>query len=259
VEQVAQWKPLAGELEPAVRRMVVSLRTVKDQAGLSTTALAGKTPYSRSAWDRYLNGRAFPPRGAVAALVRLAGADEARLLAEWELAESAHTRSGPALPADRVDAGAAGGPDGDSGPVAARVGTRVRGWRRPGVVAAGVVAVAVVTVGVIWLSDGSRPGSTAAPAPAAVRAPDLGCHFSRTGGRLYAGHSTTSDRLVALNAGGQDVVEVQCLLKQHRMDPGRVDGLFGQHTQQAVEQFQRADGAVVDGIVGPQTWALLRG
>jgi hypothetical protein len=305
VEWVAQWKPLAGELEPAVRRMVVSLRTVKDQAGISTTALASKTPYSRSTWDRYFNGRAFPPRGAVAALVRLAGADEARLLAEWELAESAHTQS-PTLLADPVDAddacraggaaggdgmagaagvsgaaggdgmssadGAAGGPGtgggppgavgglgGDGGSAVAGVRVRVLGWRRWGVVVAVAGAVAAVTVGVIWLSGGSRPGSTAAPAPAAVRAPDLGCHFSRTGGRFYAGHSTTSDRLVALNAGGQDVVEVQCLLKRHGVDPGRVDGLFGQHTQQAVEQFQRADGAVVDGIVGPQTWALLRG
>jgi peptidoglycan hydrolase-like protein with peptidoglycan-binding domain len=51
---------------------------------------------------------------------------------------------------------------------------------------------------------------------------------------------------------------VQCLLGRHGCNPGRTDGLFGQHTENAVKKLQRESGAVVDGIVGPQTWALLR-
>jgi hypothetical protein len=245
---------VAAELDPAVRRMVVSLRTVKDEAGLSTTALAGKTPYSRSAWDRYLNGRAFPPRGAVAALVRVAGADEARLLAEWELADSARTAavpagSAPPLDGPEVPADATGGSAAGAG-----------GRRRWGVVAAGVVVIAAaVVVGAMWLTGGDQPAPRAASAATRAAPPDLTCHLGRTGGRLYAGHSTTSDRLVAMNGAGQDVVEVQCLLKQRGFDPGRVDGLFGEHTATAVKQFQHAAGTPADGIVGPQTWALRRG
>ena len=41
-------------------------------------------------------------------------------------------------------------------------------------------------------------------------------------------------------------------------DPGlTVDGVFGAQVQTAVEQFQSGAGLVVDGIVGPLTWAAL--
>jgi peptidoglycan hydrolase-like protein with peptidoglycan-binding domain len=91
-----------------------------------------------------------------------------------------------------------------------------------------------------------------------VQPKGYGCDYTKRDGRLYAGHSMTSDRLVVLNAGGEDVVEVQCLLTHHGFDPGRIDGLFGERTEKAVRDLQRAGGAVADGKVGPQTWALLR-
>jgi hypothetical protein len=246
---VSQWKPLAGGLDPAVRRLVISLRTVKDAAGVSTTALAAKTPYSRSAWDRYLNGRVFPPRDAVSALAQLAAGDETRLLAEWELAAAARTAAGSGSVGQAAIATEAAEPAGDG---------RGRG-RRWGLVAAGtVVVVAAITLGVVWVSGG-RSAQSAVSAPAGpAPSHDLECRYGRTRGLLYAGHSTTSDRLVALNGAGEDVVEVQCLLKERGFDPGRVDGLFGPHTEAAVKQFQQSTRAVVDGIVGAQTWSLLR-
>lgn len=55
---------------------------------MSLAALAAATAYSKSSWQRYLSGRALPPRDAVQALAELSGADAARLLALWRLADS---------------------------------------------------------------------------------------------------------------------------------------------------------------------------
>lgn len=54
-------------------------------------------------------------------------------------------------------------------------------------------------------------------------------------------------------ARGDDVRELQRLL-----DLG-VDGIFGANTDAAVRLFQAGSKLTIDGIVGPQTWAALRG
>ncbi|MFJ6214454.1 DUF2690 domain-containing protein [Streptomyces sp. NPDC092296] len=108
---MGRWQPLPGTLDPDLHRLVVQLRRLKDRSGLSLVALAARTPYSKSAWQRYLNGVKFPPRQAVEAIGRLTGADAARLLALWGLAErsrrdiaaACHT----ACPAAAVTAGPA--------------------------------------------------------------------------------------------------------------------------------------------------------
>ena len=70
-------------------RLARTLRELRSATGLSLAALAAKTPYSKSSWERYLNGKALPPRQAVEQLCRLAGQRPERPLALWELAESA--------------------------------------------------------------------------------------------------------------------------------------------------------------------------
>ena len=65
-----------------------SLRELKTRTGLSLAGLAAKTPYSKSSWERYLNGRTLPPREAVEELCRLAGEPEGRCVALWEIAEA---------------------------------------------------------------------------------------------------------------------------------------------------------------------------
>jgi len=69
-------------------RLVEALRELRAGAGLSLAALAERTPYSKSSWERYLNGKSLPPRQAVRELCRLADEPDGRLLALWEIAES---------------------------------------------------------------------------------------------------------------------------------------------------------------------------
>ncbi|WP_240466805.1 helix-turn-helix transcriptional regulator, partial [Streptomyces sp. S5] len=83
---MAPWKALPEHLDPQAGRLVDRLRRLKDATGLSFTALATRTSYSRSSWERYLNGRKLPPADAVTELAVLAGADPDRMLALHTLA-----------------------------------------------------------------------------------------------------------------------------------------------------------------------------
>ncbi|WP_308185851.1 helix-turn-helix transcriptional regulator [Streptomyces sp. MNU76] len=83
---MSAWQPLADELPPEVQHFVEQLRLLKDRTGLSLVALGARTAYSKSSWQRYLNGAQPPPRQAVVALCRVAGEDAARFGALRELA-----------------------------------------------------------------------------------------------------------------------------------------------------------------------------
>ena len=56
---------------------------------------------------------------------------------------------------------------------------------------------------------------------------------------------------------GSYVLNLQNLLIALGYYSGAADGIFGPLTEQAVRNFQSANGLTVDGIVGPQTWAAL--
>ena len=73
-----------------------SLRELKTRTGLSLAGLAARTPYSKSSWERYLNGRTLPPREAVEELCRLAGEPVGRCVALWEIAEAETSGRGAA-------------------------------------------------------------------------------------------------------------------------------------------------------------------
>ena len=86
------------------------------------------------------------------------------------------------------------------------------------------------------------PEPTPAPAPAPSPAP--------------------SDPLLKYGARGSSVVEMQNLLIKagYKSDLGRwgADGKFGLATWRAVRKFQQNRGLLIDGEVGPETWAALR-
>ncbi|WP_309236511.1 peptidoglycan-binding protein [Streptomyces sp. CAI 127] len=73
-------------LGPHGRRFVDRMRELKDRSGLSLAALANRTSYSKSSWERYLNGKSLPPAEAVRELAGLCGADANQLLALHSLA-----------------------------------------------------------------------------------------------------------------------------------------------------------------------------
>jgi cell wall-associated NlpC family hydrolase len=77
-------------------------------------------------------------------------------------------------------------------------------------------------------------------------------------GTAKAGHSSRRtaarrhhQRILRLHSSGPDVVHLQRLLGVP------ADGVFGHQTLQAVRRFQRESGLLVDGQVGPITWAAL--
>jgi hypothetical protein len=82
-----------------MRQLAAALRELKAATGLSMAGLAAKTPYSKSSWERYLNGRTLPPREAVEELCRLAGEPEGRCVALWELAEAETSGRAASAPA----------------------------------------------------------------------------------------------------------------------------------------------------------------
>ncbi|MDC0770906.1 helix-turn-helix domain-containing protein [Streptomyces sp. HD] len=93
---MTRWRALPEDLEPEVAHLVRELRGLKDVTELTLAALASKTAYSKSAWERYFNGKKLPPRQAVTALAEIAGPEHvAPLLALWQRATQAETRGRP--------------------------------------------------------------------------------------------------------------------------------------------------------------------
>lgn len=293
-----RWKELPDSLDQRVRQLVVQLRRLKDRSGLSLTSLAAKTEYSRSSWERCLNGKALPPRHALEKLARITGTEPTRLLVLHEMAEKAwQERSAPSPPAGAEDgerpgrAGTAPAAEPPREEPAAPGDGRRPGLSRPAAAAAvAAAALAGLCAGLLigtplrGDSDGDVDGGKAgtaigtpaaqpsSPAPATSAGNGRGryvfkpgtsypCEVRRAGGPdgggLVAGYSTT--RTAVLAGPGWDVVEAQCLLVHHEMDPGVVDGVYGQQTIAAVMRLQKKAGLPADGIVGPHTWQVLRG
>lgn len=88
-----RWKALPEGLDPQIREFAGQLRRVVDRSGLSISAVADCTGYSKSSWERYLNGRLLPPQGAIEALAGATQTDVRHLATMWELAARAWGRA----------------------------------------------------------------------------------------------------------------------------------------------------------------------
>ncbi|MFF4285385.1 helix-turn-helix domain-containing protein [Streptomyces sp. NPDC001633] len=88
-----RWKALPQELDPAVGEFTERLRGLVDRSRLSVAAVADRTGYSKTSWERYLDGRLLPPRRAVVALAEATGTDPGHLVMRWEPAERAWSQA----------------------------------------------------------------------------------------------------------------------------------------------------------------------
>ncbi|MEV8597418.1 DUF2690 domain-containing protein [Streptomyces sp. NPDC052012] len=88
-----RWKALPDELDPQIREFTSQLRRVVDRSGLSVASVSDRTGYSKTSWERYLNGRLLAPKGAIVALAEVTGTNPVHLTTMWELAERAWSRS----------------------------------------------------------------------------------------------------------------------------------------------------------------------
>ncbi|MFE3600107.1 helix-turn-helix domain-containing protein [Streptomyces sp. NPDC059142] len=88
-----RWKALPEGLDPEVVEFTSQLRRLVDRSGLSIAAVADRTGYSKTSWERYLSGRLLPPKRAVIALAEVTGTQQIHLTTMWELAERAWSRS----------------------------------------------------------------------------------------------------------------------------------------------------------------------
>ncbi|MEV6514084.1 helix-turn-helix domain-containing protein [Streptomyces sp. NPDC051642] len=168
-----------------MNQLAATMRELRSATGLSLAGLATKTPYSKSSWERYLNGKTLPPREAVEALCRLAGEPVGRCVALWELAEA--EGSGRAATAAAATPAA-------SSPAATPPPPPVSPPRPPapeqrGVVALAVlasicaVAVTAVVLALLLLPD-SRASEPLSPTAATTATPiSPGCHGTACEGR----------------------------------------------------------------------------
>ncbi|WP_460068692.1 helix-turn-helix domain-containing protein [Streptomyces sp. YKOK-I1] len=181
---MARWRDLPDELDPQVREFAELLRRVVDRAGLGVGAVADRTGYSRTAWEKYLDGRLLAPKGAVVALAEVTGTAAADLVTVWTSAERAwstarlrqeRTVDDSRIVRARAAPGEFGPPTRPAGTAkGARRGARAR---RPVLYLAAVVGVLVLAVGAFLLTDAVVPGRTAGssgpPSPSARTSPAL--------------------------------------------------------------------------------------
>ena len=222
----------------------MQLRKLKDDSGLSLSRLAAKTGYSASSWERYFVGKTVAPAAAVEALAALVGADPVRVEALREAAARAVPQPQPDVETP------------DDPPEPAVGPSRARRFGRTALTAgAGALLGAAVMLLALW------PKAFDAKKQALVVRPQAAytCAYTQRAGLWYAGNSPTTTAFLEVDMWGPVVAELQCLLQHAGFSPGAVDGNFGPLTETAVLDAQKAHHLDIDGRVGPQTWAALRG
>ncbi|AXG79806.1 XRE family transcriptional regulator [Streptomyces paludis] len=210
-----RWKALPEELDPEVSEFTLQLRALVDRSGLSIAAVGDRTGYSKTSWERYLNGRLLAPKGAIVALAEVTGTHQQHLITMWELAERAWSRSemrhdmtmeairisqarqalgefspgaagsvsGPGGgPGGRGGPGGVGGPGGPGGP---KPGAGGRGGRPPAAAGATIDFGAGARGG----RPGAGPGSGAVPQQRGPGGPRPSAPGQAQGPGLYPGQS----------------------------------------------------------------------
>ncbi|MEU4116149.1 helix-turn-helix domain-containing protein [Kitasatospora sp. NPDC028055] len=102
----------------AADRLAGELQSLKNGSGFTYARLSERTHYAKSSWERWVNGKQFPPRDAVHSIATVCGGDAELLLELWHLAESRRLMSAapdaPAPGAASSPTGTADGPSADA-------------------------------------------------------------------------------------------------------------------------------------------------
>ncbi|WP_426363636.1 DUF2690 domain-containing protein [Streptomyces sp. E-08] len=164
----------------SVKDLAGELLALKKASGSSFVQLSEKTHYAKSSWERWVNGKQFPPRDAVERLARICGTDPAPLLALW--AEEDARRSAAPESEDATEVGAEPGAEAEDGNGAAAPAPR----RRRVLWASVVLAVLLVAGAISYaaLSGSGEPPAAPRPKPVVtVAGPATGCTLAACEGR----------------------------------------------------------------------------
>jgi transcriptional regulator with XRE-family HTH domain len=124
----ARWRSLPLALPETCASLVAELREMKDRSGLTLAELADLTAISKSSWERYLNGKQFPPRHAVEALCLAARPSNTGLLDRWARAEAVWSeREQGVAPPGSVSCAS----DADTSDAVELIGPATRRWSGP--------------------------------------------------------------------------------------------------------------------------------
>ncbi|MER8047413.1 DUF2690 domain-containing protein [Streptomyces sp. NPDC094032] len=151
-----------------MRDLAGELLALKKASGSSFAQLSEKTHYAKSSWERWVNGKQFPPRDAVESLAKLCATDPAPLLALWDEEEA--RRAAPEAAPD--------GTDGTDEEAPAR--SRRTLWLSLALVLLLVAGAAVYAA--VTLSGSGEPTAKPKP-PVKVAGPATGCTLTACEGK----------------------------------------------------------------------------
>ncbi|MET8628054.1 helix-turn-helix transcriptional regulator [Kitasatospora sp. NPDC004669] len=75
-------------------RLAEELQSLKSASGLTYARISERTHYAKSSWERWVNGKQFPPRDAVESIASVCEGDAEQLLALWHLANTCRVTVG---------------------------------------------------------------------------------------------------------------------------------------------------------------------
>jgi transcriptional regulator with XRE-family HTH domain len=210
----SNWKPLPDDISPSARSLVDELRAIRDRSGLSLSQLSARTHYSKSSWERWLNGKRPITPQALASLSACADFDVAKLetllaqaSVEWtdSTAEPASAPTG--LSQSSPAAPAAAGADPDAAAASALSPAR----RLRPVLSMGAIAAILVGGGAAWLSGGPGSGTKAA-----------GSASSSAASPLHSSSPTPAPPCQGIGCAGKDPQSTGCVTDSHVLTTSNV-------------------------------------
>ena len=121
---------------------------------------------------------------------------------------------------------------------------------------ASVLALAIGSAGMGFAADGRSTPNVGANMPAASGAPQNGANAGTT---TPAPYGVTTNEQGGVNLPGSEIKGAQQQLRDQGLYHGKIDGVLGPETKQALQQFQQKNGLPVTATLDQQTMDKLSG